>query len=823
MRVRSAPSRRTLTSVVLASFILGILVLGNAGAASAADSGPLSPAQGAYFGSIIDWSGDSTSDQTDRLGSASAVYEHSASVPFATGDNSNLAGFFAQTRQAGALGVVTLKPTIALASIDARTASAVAEGLSAAAGSSDAALYVRFAPDMNSTWLAWGQQPSDFKSAFRFVADAVHALLPNAVMVWSPAWGGGYPFTSPRAATTDTLRELDTNSDGVVDAADDAYAPYYPGDDVVDWVGLSFYHDDTGGGSAVNTVARANEFTDGIGAGLSGDPSTGFYATYSAQPGHPFLLETGAFFSPSVGGADELGAKQAWWRQVFEAVDSGAYPELKVILWRDTTATRAVTGEAAIDWSVSLNAATRASFTADLAASTLRLGPVVSPSGNAASASAGATITGAWAWLISGLVVAAVTVLFVWALRGSFRSRQRLSYSGPANRDLRIDLFRGVAIVFVVVNHVGMVSVFQDLSQETIGVVSGAELFVLLSGVVLAMVYRPKLVSGGIGEVVLRTGRRAWKLYYTALAVVLLIYAISLIPAVSAGYVTSFTDQGTGALGGSASGRVYALYAGADQLLAYPVNPQIIVDILMLRLGPWQFNVMGLYVVLLAVSPVVLWALSRRKWMLVLAVSVGLYLIGAVTHFRLLPSQFEDSFPLLIWQVLFVSGIVAGFYRRELIRWFSRRTGLVVLAVVVGAATLLMLLSWNNPYLASSLDARLALIPDNVFRALYADFFQRTFLESGRLVNVIVLVLAVYALLTAYWLPISKVTGWFLIPLGQSTLYVFIMHVFFALIASNIPVLNAGNAWLNSAAYVVMLGLLWVMVKTRFLFSIVPR
>jgi hypothetical protein len=47
--------------------------------------------------------------------------------------------------------------------------------------------------------------------------------------------------------------------------------------------------------------------------------------------------------------------------------------------------------------------------------------------------------------------------------------------------------------------------------------------------------------------------------------------------------------------------------------------------------------------------------------------------------------------------------------------------------------------------------------------------------------------------------------------------------VFFALIASNIPALAGGNLWLNTGAYVVILGLLWTMVKTRFLFAVVPR
>ena len=37
------------------------------------------------------------------------------------------------------------------------------------------------------------------------------------------------------------LALMDTNQDGVVNNADDAYSPYYPGDAFVDWVGSSIY------------------------------------------------------------------------------------------------------------------------------------------------------------------------------------------------------------------------------------------------------------------------------------------------------------------------------------------------------------------------------------------------------------------------------------------------------------------------------------------------------------------------------------------------------------------------------------------------------
>jgi hypothetical protein len=787
---------------------------------------PLDTIDDPYFGSILDWSGDSVADQSERLGAPSAVYEHDASFPLTSTDESYLWQYFQQIDAAGALAEITIRPTIPLDQVSEDQAEQFAEQLEDVAESSGAPLWVRFAPDMNANWVPWGQHPEAYRAAFRIVADAIHASLPDAIMAWTPVWGGDYPFR-PRTPVTDATAGLDTNGDAVIDTLDDPYAPYYPGDDAVDWVGLTIYHDQTAGGVAVNTTPEADAFVAKLGPPgtptQTVDETNAFYAIYAADRDKPFMLETAAFFSPTAGGPRELAVKQAWWSQVFGVVDSRDYPLLGLVIWRDTTATRAVAGESVIDWSVTLDPAIAAAFTSDIDDTTLRVGPVRTPDTDTDGTvgATGWTITGPAAWVVVTAVVLLAGALVVLAHRS--RSMRKLAYEGPGNRDLRIDMLRGLAIVFVVINHVGLVSVFQDVTQEFIGVVSGAELFVLLSGTVLGLVYRPKLVSGGIGEVVIRTTRRAWKLYCTALGVVLLIFFLTLIPGVSGGYVTTFTDQGTGGAGSAASGRIYDLYAGANGLLTYPVDPSIVVDLLLLRLGPWQFNVMGLYVILLLVSPLVLWLLSRRWWPSVLAGSLALYVVGNLTRFRLLPSQFEDSFPLLTWQLLFTLGITAGFYRREIVAWFQRRSGTIVLSGAILLAVVFMVFSWNNPYVASSADFRLALIPDNAFRPIYATWFERTYLDVGRLVNVIVVVIAAYALFTAYWRPIHKTLGWFLIPLGQATLYVFIVHVFFALIAANIPVLQEGDVWVNTAANIVMLGLLWAMVKSGFLFRIVPR
>ncbi|WP_447646000.1 hypothetical protein [Nocardioides zeae] len=110
----------------------------------------------------------------------------------------------------------------------------------------DSYFLVRFAPEMNGTWYGWGQQPRAYVEAFRTLADEVHAATPHAAMVWAPVYGAGYPYGAAYGdVDPDRMAEageLDTNDNGRLDEGDDPYGPYWPGDDVVDWVGLTLYH-----------------------------------------------------------------------------------------------------------------------------------------------------------------------------------------------------------------------------------------------------------------------------------------------------------------------------------------------------------------------------------------------------------------------------------------------------------------------------------------------------------------------------------------------------------------------------------------------------
>lgn len=91
--------------------------------------------------------------------------------------------------------------------------------------------------------MEYGQQPVAFNQSWHNMYYLVKAVAPETVMVWAPNTPQGYPYGQNGNAYTSLSAAdqalLDTNQNGQLDAGDDPFGPYYPGDDVVDWIGLS--------------------------------------------------------------------------------------------------------------------------------------------------------------------------------------------------------------------------------------------------------------------------------------------------------------------------------------------------------------------------------------------------------------------------------------------------------------------------------------------------------------------------------------------------------------------------------------------------------
>lgn len=235
-------------------------------------------------------------------------------------------------------------------------------------------------------------------------------------------------------------------------------------------------------------------------------------------------------------------------------------------------------------------------------------------------------------------------------------------------REPRIDIVRGIAIVTILLNHFAMAYRATGFSGWTVptptqlGYSSAATIFVALSGYMVGLVY---LRRAAPGRAVLR---RAAELYLVNVAVFLIV-----LPA------APFVDP--------ARDRFWFMQG----LIADPLHG--IWRFLTLRDAPAFLDVLQLYVVLLAMTPLAIALMRRSRWLLA---GCSLALWAAI---QLWPFVMPAGSPVpvigrgmnaLAWQMAFFLPMIAGAARlhEPLFAWFSRRplALLPLLGALVAAA-----------------------------------------------------------------------------------------------------------------------------------------
>ncbi|CAM6382565.1 MULTISPECIES: OpgC domain-containing protein [Enterobacter] len=375
-------------------------------------------------------------------------------------------------------------------------------------------------------------------------------------------------------------------------------------------------------------------------------------------------------------------------------------------------------------------------------------------------------------------------------------------YAVAGARDLRIDFMRGIALVMMVVAHTEVMSVFNIFSWERFGLTTGAEGFVILSGFMLGMLNRTRLQKVVLLTVSWGLYLRAWKIYRVNIIIIVSFILLAWVPNITLFEVTHFTDR--------FSGESWSLY---------PVTPQIKETwfniILYLQIGPHQTQILGLYIFLLLFSPLFLGMLQKGKVWWLLGLSLLVYSLWQRWPLRLTPAEFEFAFPLLAWQFIFVLGMACGWYKAELLSFARTPAGKVVVVALVMVSLVLGFVAQNhtNPFMPPAL--LLHVIPPDTFNTFYHTWAAKNGLGPVRVLNDIALMVTVYLVLTWWWVPLNKMFGWFLIPLGQHSLYTFILHVYVVLLVSQFITFDLWrHAWTeNTLVHAAALGILWLMAK----------
>lgn len=369
-------------AVITTGVLLGGCVAGCAGPQPGTPATPLpvceptppsAPTDGILAGVNLDWEHETLEQYAANLGRRPAVTVTFTDFPMSDTDKRNVDAAFEQIRANGGTMLLTLEPKLGLASVTSEEADELASTL-ARFNNAGVPVIVRFAHEMNGSWYTWGQQPAAYVAAYQRMADAVHAKAAGSAMMWAPNYGGGYPFSGGQyqaLAGSPDFAALDSDKDGAITGADDPYAPYYPGDDAVDWVGMSLYHWGNTYPWGANVIPEPGKFLQQLtgsynGAGGNDLAVPDFYADYGTARNKPIAIpETAALTVASGEGADALAIKEAWWGQLFDPAIPRDYPALKMINWFEWDKNE-VEVKATVDWTATKDPKVRDAYTATL-------------------------------------------------------------------------------------------------------------------------------------------------------------------------------------------------------------------------------------------------------------------------------------------------------------------------------------------------------------------------------------------------------------------------------------------------------------------------
>jgi len=369
-------------------------------------------------------------------------------------------------------------------------------------------------------------------------------------------------------------------------------------------------------------------------------------------------------------------------------------------------------------------------------------------------------------------------------------------------RDLRVDLLRGFCIFAMVVDHFGGESWLYALTGGNRFYVSAAEGFIFISGFVMGQAYRRKRDRSGLvnamGDALLRA-----RTLYIATVLLTLIFSVLYL----------YTD--------------IALWTGRDFGLGIDSLSEITVGALTLHYTYHGTDILAMYTLLVLVAPFILLLLSVGEWYWVLGVSWLWWLA-----YQIYPEEASlpwyirhgENFPIAAWQVLFVTGYVLGFHRAWLSSWLQRFRRLRVAVVALGISVTLALVSlaWASfngvPFPLFDID------PD-----VLSETFFKVSLKPWRIVAFASVAIVGYTAVTYLWIPIRRCLGWLMLPLGQAALYSYIVHFFLILLVYNLAPWLASLPWEPSEAVftpalqIAVVLLLWVLVRRRVLFGIIPN
>src|ERR1700719_3132358 len=358
--------------------------------------------------------------------------------------------------------------------------------------------------------------------------------------------------------------------------------------------------------------------------------------------------------------------------------------------------------------------------------------------------------------------------------------------TATGERELRLDLFRGLALWLIFIDHLPP-NLLTWFTIRNYGFSDATEIFIFISGYTAAFVYGRAMLESGFVVATARILRRVWQIYVAHVFLFTIFLA-------EISYVATRFDN--------------PLYSEEMGIMDFLKQPDVtIVQALLLRFRPVNMDVLPLYIVLMLFLPAILWLMKWRPD-ITLALSVVLY--AATWQYDLHLSAYPNGvwvFNPFAWQLLFVFGAwCAQGGARRMSRILSSRVTLgISLAYLVAAFS--VTLTWYLPQLGH-------LMPRLLEQWMYP--IDKTDLDVLRFAHFLALAAVTVRLLPKDWPGLKSPWLRPLILCGQHSLEIFCLGVFLAFAGHFLLAEMSGGAGLH---FVISISGILMRSAAAWLFS----
>jgi hypothetical protein len=346
-----------------------------------------------------------------------------------------------------------------------------------------------------------------------------------------------------------------------------------------------------------------------------------------------------------------------------------------------------------------------------------------------------------------------------------------------AGRDLRLDLFRGLALWLIFLDHIPQ-NVLNWFTIRNYGFSDATEIFIFISGYTAAFVYGRAMRERGFVVSSARILRRAWQIYVAHIFLFTIFMA-------EIAYVAATFDN--------------PLYAEEMNILDFLKQPDVtIFQALMLKFKPVNMDVLPLYIVLLLLFPP---TLRLLLWQPAVALAGSALVYVLAWNFDLNLPAYPNGvwfFNPFAWQLLFVFGAWCALGGAQRLSAVLRSRAVLVVAIAYLLFAFFITLTWYNESLAQ-------LVPTWLSDWMYP--IDKTNLDVLRFAHFLALAAVVVRFVPPDWSWLKSRVLWPAIVCGQHSLEIFCLGVFLAFAGQFVI-----SEWSGGPLIQVAISLIWILI-----------